>query len=178
MNTFSTWPLIVLTVICLVTMIFAHEDHLPTARFGQRTVCGAPLLASEETAGPYPWNTTVLRRNITEGQGGLALNLQIQIIDINTCLPLSNDTAVEIWHCNATGSYSHYDGNVNSTWLRGIQSTNAQESLYLIPIILFIILVVHLIFISVCIMEASSIATILIMVAILYTQVNYSLMTV
>ena len=59
--------------------------------------------------------------------------IDIQVIDTNTCSPLSG-VAVDFWHCNATGVYSGVvasgngngdAGNINATFLRGIQSTDA-----------------------------------------------------
>lgn len=74
------------------------------------------------------------RANVTESQGGVPIYVDIQIIDTNTCEPLPN-VALDYWHCNATGVYSGVvangngdssDGsNLNATFLRGIQATDA-----------------------------------------------------
>lgn len=72
---------------------------------------------------------------MTESQPGVPLYVDIQIIDSNTCSPLPN-VALDFWHCNATGVYSGVVGNgngnpddkanINATFLRGVQSTDAQ----------------------------------------------------
>lgn len=60
--------------------------------------------------------------------------LDYQVIDVNTCEPVSN-VYLEMWHCNATGVYggiiasgngdSSDETNMNNTWLRGIQKTDS-----------------------------------------------------
>lgn len=74
------------------------------------------------------------RQNVTEGQGGVPLFVDIQVIDTNTCEPLPN-VAFDFWHCNATGVYSGVvangngdssdTSNLNRTFLRGIQQTDS-----------------------------------------------------
>ena len=64
----------------------------------------------------------------------MAITLDIQIVDINTCEPIP-DVAVDFWSCNSTGVYGgvlDYPGNgdpddlslVDVTTLRGVQFTN------------------------------------------------------
>lgn len=60
--------------------------------------------------------------------------LDFQVVDVETCEPVP-DLYLEIWHCNATGVYGGVvargngdntdEGNINNTWLRGIQQTDA-----------------------------------------------------
>ena len=55
--------------------------------------------------------------------------LQITIVDVNTCNVVPN-AAVDLWHCDATGLYSHYYvqnnyADPNSTFLRGSQFTDS-----------------------------------------------------
>ncbi|EOD44455.1 putative protocatechuate -dioxygenase beta subunit protein [Neofusicoccum parvum UCRNP2] len=66
------------------------------------------VLVPETTRGPY-WrpNSQLLRQDITEGQPGVPLWLDIGVIDMETCEPLNN-ALVSLWHCNATGSYSSF----------------------------------------------------------------------
>lgn len=76
----------------------------------------------------------LVRSDITESQPGVPLHLDIQVIDTNTCAPLSG-VALDFWHCNATGVYSGIvangngnsadQSNLNATFLRGIQSTDS-----------------------------------------------------
>jgi protocatechuate 3,4-dioxygenase beta subunit len=75
-----------------------------------------------------------VRENIIEDQEGLDIILDYQVIDVNTCEPVPN-VYLEMWHCNSTGVYSGVvaggngdssdTSNINNTWLRGIQPTDA-----------------------------------------------------
>jgi protocatechuate 3,4-dioxygenase beta subunit len=95
------------------------------------------VLTSELTEGPYYIEDMLVRKNITEGKAGLPLRLQIRVADTTTCEALEN-AAVDIWHCDAEGYYSGISGenpggggattgdeNLDTTFLRGIQLTNA-----------------------------------------------------
>ncbi|KAI0831035.1 aromatic compound dioxygenase [Hypoxylon sp. FL0890] len=92
------------------------------------------LLTPEVTQGPYYVGGEYVRENLIEDQAGVDTILDYQVIDINTCEPVT-DVYVEMWHCNATGVYggvvasgngdSSDETNINNTWLRGIQKTNS-----------------------------------------------------
>ncbi|KAI3341625.1 Intradiol ring-cleavage dioxygenase [Ustulina deusta] len=51
---------------------------------------------------------------MSENQPGVPLWLDIGVLDINTCEPLPN-VLVNLWHCNATGSYSSFTGRSPNT---------------------------------------------------------------
>lgn len=71
---------------------------------------GTCVLAPEGISGPYIYPPSqTLRQDISEGQPGVPLWLDIGVIDMATCKPLK-DVLVDIWHCNATGSYSSSTG--------------------------------------------------------------------
>lgn len=60
------------------------------------------------------------------------MHLEMQFIDTTTCAPIEN-LVTDIWACNSTGVYSGIDaaqaageGGLNSTFLRGIQITDAE----------------------------------------------------
>ena len=66
------------------------------------------ILTEEVTTGPYIWpQSQTLRQDMTEGQAGVPLLLDIGVMDVETCEPL-DDVLVDIWYCNATGSYSSF----------------------------------------------------------------------
>ncbi|KAK7179966.1 hypothetical protein PSPO01_13965 [Paraphaeosphaeria sporulosa] len=68
------------------------------------------LLVPEVTAGPYVWpRSETLRQNMAEDQAGIPLYLDIGVLDVNTCEPAPN-VLIDMWHCNATGSYSSFTG--------------------------------------------------------------------
>ncbi|KAF8326186.1 Intradiol ring-cleavage dioxygenase [Cantharellus anzutake] len=67
------------------------------------------VLTPETTEGPYYVRNELVRRDIRQGQPGVPLTLNIGVLDISTCKPLSR-AFVEIWHSNSTGFYSGYTG--------------------------------------------------------------------
>ena len=99
---------------------------------------GAPPLANvcrmmpRMVEGPFYFDPALVREDITEGRPGIPLRLEIQITDGATCRPIEN-ARVDIWHCDATGQYSGYDGQGDDRsistkgekFLRGTQTTNA-----------------------------------------------------
>lgn len=98
--------------------------------FSGNTSC---ILAPGVTDGPYYVVGEKMRSNVKESLycDGVDLFLEIQYIDVNTCEPIPA-VAVDIWNCNATGTYSgistsgnYASGGYNSTYLRGIQLTDS-----------------------------------------------------
>ncbi|KAF4545190.1 Protocatechuate -dioxygenase beta subunit protein [Lasiodiplodia theobromae] len=111
------------------------------------------VLAPDITQGPYLWHRAqILRQDMSEDQPGVPLWLDVGVIDMATCEPLSN-ALVSFWHCNSTGSYSSFTGvdpNINfkdflhqqnirnftigetdlhtddTKWLRGMWPTNGE----------------------------------------------------
>src|SRR5262245_39428068 len=78
-----------------------------------------------ETAGPFPSLTDLFRSDIRDGKTGTLLNLTIKVVNVNSnCAAVSNAN-VEIWHCDVQGNYSQYGTQTTQTYLRGIQTTNA-----------------------------------------------------
>lgn len=68
------------------------------------------VLTPEVTEGPYWWpQSQTLRQDMTEGQVGVPLWLDVGVLDMATCEPLEG-VLVDFWHCNATGSYSSFTG--------------------------------------------------------------------
>lgn len=83
--------------------------------FASNNTCA---LVPETTVGPYYVTGELIRQDITEGQAGVPLHLDLQFVDINTCEPIP-ELITDIWHCNATGVYSGVsssgEGGLNST---------------------------------------------------------------
>jgi protocatechuate 3,4-dioxygenase beta subunit len=78
-----------------------------------------------ETVGPYPSLVDLFRSDIREGKNGTLLTLTVHVVNANSnCAPVSNAN-VEIWHVDAAGDYSQYGTQTTQTFLRGIQTTNA-----------------------------------------------------
>lgn len=103
------------------------EDASAAARGGPAGVASGALkcvLAPEQSEGPYFLDADKVRRNITEGKPGVPLELRLSVVDASTCRAIRG-AAVDVWHCDASGSYSGVNGAA-SRYLRGIQRTNAK----------------------------------------------------
>ncbi|OBT97398.1 hypothetical protein VE01_04313 [Pseudogymnoascus verrucosus] len=91
------------------------------------------LLSPEGEEGPFYVQGEYVRSDIRDDQPGVEVILDLQFIDISTCLPIVDLTA-DIWHCNSTGVYagviSQGNGdstdasNIDATFLRGLQATD------------------------------------------------------
>ncbi len=94
----------------------------------------ACALTPELTAGPYHLDGHLVRRDITEGTPGTPLELRVQVLALPDCTPLEG-AAVDVWHCDAGGEYSGFNGNTleataaggtnDKRFLRGVQVTDA-----------------------------------------------------
>ncbi|KAJ6527077.1 Intradiol ring-cleavage dioxygenase [Mycena capillaripes] len=93
------------------------------------------VLAPEVTEGPYFVSGEYVRYDIREDLEGIDTYVDVQLIDITTCEPVP-DVFIDFWHANASGVYSGVvangngvgasdAANINATFLRGIQSTDA-----------------------------------------------------
>ena len=81
---------------------------------------GTCTLAPEQTEGPYYVEDALLRRNVTEGRPGTPLFVTLRVVDVATCAAVPR-AVVEIWHADASGSYSGYDGFAGQIFMRGQQ---------------------------------------------------------
>jgi protocatechuate 3,4-dioxygenase beta subunit len=89
------------------------------------TATTACAVTPTETAGPFPSLTDMFRSDIREGKAGTLLTLTIRVVNANAgCSPVANAN-VEIWQVDAVGNYSQYGSQAGQTFLRGIQTTNA-----------------------------------------------------
>jgi protocatechuate 3,4-dioxygenase beta subunit len=98
---------------------------LPRSAFAQSSLMNADVcvITPETTEGPYYFDPALLRTDITEGRPGLPLSVTLQIVD-ESCAPLAN-ARVDIWHCDAEGIYSGYNGFEGETFMRGTQIADA-----------------------------------------------------
>jgi protocatechuate 3,4-dioxygenase beta subunit len=82
------------------------------------------VLTPEMTEGPYYVPSEKVRRTISEGKPGLALELRLTVVNASTCKPIRN-AVVDIWHADAGGVYSGaVAGNAGTNFLRGVQRTD------------------------------------------------------
>jgi protocatechuate 3,4-dioxygenase beta subunit len=84
----------------------------------------AATLTPEAEEGPYYVALEHVRRQIAAGQAGAPLHLAVGVRAASTGAAVVG-AAVDIWHCNARGIYSDeaVEGNVGTTFLRGVQLT-------------------------------------------------------
>jgi protocatechuate 3,4-dioxygenase beta subunit len=100
----------------------------------------------EETEGPYYFDADKIRSDIRKDREGTGLRLALRVRDAASCRPIP-DAVVDIWHADAGGAYSGFDGTggagggpggggggpgggggqaqTDSRYLRGAQVTNA-----------------------------------------------------
>ncbi|KAF2969686.1 hypothetical protein GQX73_g3878 [Xylaria multiplex] len=93
--------------------------------FGSNTSC---VLAPDNSNGPYFVYQEHIRSDIVEQTVGVPMHLELQFIDVTTCKP-ATQLLIDVWSCNATGQYSGVSaagqGGLSTTWLRGVQPTDA-----------------------------------------------------
>lgn len=106
-----------------------------TSGGGGTTVSSCSTIPTE-TEGPYPSKTvlntsSVYRSNILTDIGGsvartgVPLMLTLNLLNTNSsCAALSN-AAVYVWHCDKDGNYSGYNSYSSNSFLRGVQTTDA-----------------------------------------------------
>jgi protocatechuate 3,4-dioxygenase beta subunit len=84
------------------------------------------VLTPSLTEGPFYFDASQLRSDITEGRPGVPLRLALTVESAGSCSPI-RDAVADIWHCDALGLYSGYqsEGTLGQDFLRGIQVTDA-----------------------------------------------------
>jgi protocatechuate 3,4-dioxygenase beta subunit len=86
------------------------------------TGCG---VTPTETIGPFPSLVDLFRSDIREGKNGTTLTLRLKVVNANAACTVVPNANVEIWHVDAAGNYSQYGSQTGQTYLRGIQTTDA-----------------------------------------------------
>jgi protocatechuate 3,4-dioxygenase beta subunit len=95
-----------------------------------RDVC---FLTPQSIEGPFYLDPRLVRTEIAEGRAGVPLRVDLRVIDGATCKP-SKGARVDIWHADAQGIYSGYQGQgdnqdlttVGQKFLRGTQFTDGR----------------------------------------------------
>ena len=111
----------------MLAVTVAGGALLPRAAFAQDTLMDADVcvIVPEVTEGPYYFDPALLRADITEGRPGLPMTLKMQVVD-QACAPLA-DARVDVWHCDADGNYSGYNGFEGETFMRGTQMSGRRR---------------------------------------------------
>jgi protocatechuate 3,4-dioxygenase beta subunit len=97
---------------------------------GSRNVC---FLTPQSIEGPYYLDPKLVRAEVAEGRAGVPLRVDLRVVDGASCKP-SEGARVDIWHADAQGIYSGYEGQgdkqelstVGQKFLRGTQFTNSE----------------------------------------------------
>jgi protocatechuate 3,4-dioxygenase beta subunit len=105
----------------------ASTSSAPSASSASTTSgsAAACTLTPEATEGPFYLDINDVRQDITEGRAGAPFALRLTIVDASECSPIK-DAAIDIWHCDAGGTYSGVQGSNGTTFLRGTQLTDAE----------------------------------------------------
>jgi protocatechuate 3,4-dioxygenase beta subunit len=108
-----------------VTTTSSTTTTVPPAETTPPTNTATCAVSPSETIGPYPSLADFVRADIREDRPGLPLYLTIAVVNTNNgCAPVSG-AVVDIWQCDAGGNYSQYGSQRNLTYLRGLQTTDA-----------------------------------------------------
>src|SRR2546421_7956277 len=83
----------------------------PLADSALRNVC---TLTPQSIEGPYYLDPRLVRAQIAEDRPGVPLRVDLRVIDGATCKP-SERARVDLWHADAQGIYSGYDGRAIGT---------------------------------------------------------------
>jgi protocatechuate 3,4-dioxygenase beta subunit len=104
----------------------AGEDEPARSVGGGAKTTPDCVLTPGQEEGPFYIDLAQVRQNIVEDRPGVPLALAVTVVDSSTCEPI-RDAAVDIWHCDALGTYSGQpsEGSNGETYLRGIQLTDA-----------------------------------------------------
>jgi protocatechuate 3,4-dioxygenase beta subunit len=122
----------VLGGLALGAVATAYTEHVVSSVAHAAASC-PPTPAQME--GPYYLDQARVRADITEGKPGVPLRLSLRVTDAGpSCTPIAG-VDVDVWHCDALGIYSGYEGAavapthvqpVNAErFLRGTQATDA-----------------------------------------------------
>lgn len=124
----------------LIAGVAGATTVLGASRLFAQDTPSAPTctLITQDVTGPFMVDARHLRSDVTEGQAGVPLLLDFEVVDTFRCQPLPG-AIVRIWHCNAEGLYSAVnnlvlDADMKSTgevvdltaasFLRGEQKTD------------------------------------------------------
>jgi len=106
-------------------------------------------LITQDITGPYYLDARQFRSDIADGQPGVPMQWDFQVVDTFTCQPLPGAT-VHLWQCNAQGLYSGVhnvvltpdlkpvDGGVDLTdtsFLRGVQKADEEGRVRFLSIV-------------------------------------------
>jgi protocatechuate 3,4-dioxygenase beta subunit len=113
-----------------VSALTSAARAAPLADAALHDVC---WLTPQSIEGPFYLDPRLVRAEIAEGRAGVPLQVDLRVIDGATCKP-GRRARVDIWHADAQGIYSGYEGQgdkqdlstVGQKFLRGTQFTDSK----------------------------------------------------
>lgn len=102
----------------------------PKSSSGENPGNAACTVYPEQTEGPFYLDGELVRSDIAEGKPGIPLKLTLEVVSAADCAPLPS-AAVDVWHCDASGVYSGYPGQLGGLdtsgqkFMRGTQVSDA-----------------------------------------------------
>jgi len=96
----------------------------PAPGLESQVLSSSCTLTPAAVQGPFYLNQALLRRDITEGQLGLTLELLLKVVRQSDCSPIAG-AVVDVWQTSYRGKYSGFasEGTAGQTFLRGVQIT-------------------------------------------------------
>jgi protocatechuate 3,4-dioxygenase beta subunit len=99
----------------------------PTGLLAQADAC---VLTPQAEEGPFYFDPKLERADIGDGRPGVPLKVRFRVIEAAGCAPLVA-ARTDVWHADASGIYSGYEGQgdrrklstIGQTFLRGTQRT-------------------------------------------------------
>lgn len=80
---------------------------------------GQCVVTAGAVEGPFYVDDPVLMRSdIREDREGLPLEVVLRIVEADGCSPIAG-AAVDLWHCDSLGFYSHYTAYDPNVWPSG-----------------------------------------------------------
>ncbi|KIM30348.1 hypothetical protein M408DRAFT_22339 [Serendipita vermifera MAFF 305830] len=103
------------------TVVSPHYSTIQNFVRGQVFSVIAPISCfhyhrhASQLRSPYYLRDDYVRQDLREDQNGTTLYLDVGVLDITTCQPVT-DAFVEIWACNAQGDYSAFINAPRGPW--------------------------------------------------------------
>lgn len=88
-----------------------ENDNVPNSSFSPTPSEDLCVLTSSTGEGPF-YITSPYRNDIREDRKGKELHINLKVVKFPECSPVEN-AVVEIWHCDADGSYGGYPEDIS-----------------------------------------------------------------
>ena len=113
----------------------SRESSAPPPASDDDDTTAAPIDCDQtghQTEGPYYPGEPGNLLDITGGRGGVPLQVELLVVDVQAdCAPIAG-AEVDLWHADASGNYSGYEdfNTEGEDWLRGQQITGSKGQVH------------------------------------------------